>query len=538
MQRFRLQSLWRLIGRVCDNSLTPRLAVTAVAVLGVICIFLTLEKPEPRHLAYAVEEEAARPPFIVPLADESEAPARTLPQSANLAALSPVAITGMNYMPLNRSALPEGNESEANTNTNSNTDISTAADLETNANLPAALPGTPEAQMAAKLPEASEAGADEAETQLILPAAADLPAAGNSAQSPAQNTETVPAEVELLLPATLATEPAEGAESAVPAESPELTTEATETTTEPTTSADPDAHLIGSTLYVRAYDVSVYEAASTDAAELRIVQRGTPAVVCGFEGDFAKIELNDGTGGYLLRSLLQEGFIFPMWVRTLYCTTDGVDAREAANPELPPVHRFNSGDEVLVIGRTDEWFEVQRPNGYLMYCRNWHFSDTRPTEPTTTAAPTTTAVPTTAPAPAPTTTAAPAPTTAAPAPAPTAAPTSSSVGQRIVDIALSMRGPQGGYDCSAFVQEVYRRAGIAIPRSTYGYPGTGQNRSLSTAEPGDLILFDSLGVGHTTHVGIYLGGSEVVHVNTVQHKIMIQDWRPSGYPITGVKRYR
>ena len=101
----------------------------------------------------------------------------------------------------------------------------------------------------------------------------------------------------------------------------------------------------------------------------------------------------------------------------------------------------------------------------------------------------------------------------------------------------------GGFDCSLFVQTVFRQAGIYIPRDTPSYSSSSDSiwlDSFSDLLPGDLILYDSLGVGHTTHVAIYLGDGQVCHVNTVAGQIRIQDYRLGGgyYPITGYLRYR
>ncbi|MGH7729587.1 MAG: C40 family peptidase [Vulcanimicrobiaceae bacterium] len=76
-----------------------------------------------------------------------------------------------------------------------------------------------------------------------------------------------------------------------------------------------------------------------------------------------------------------------------------------------------------------------------------------------------------------------------------------------------------GFDCSGFVQYVYARAGIAVPRTAdvqfaEGRPIAGDPR------PGDLVFFQTYDYG-ASHVGIYLGqgrfvqaiGSDV-HVST------------------------
>ncbi|MBD5644119.1 C40 family peptidase [Clostridium botulinum] len=63
-----------------------------------------------------------------------------------------------------------------------------------------------------------------------------------------------------------------------------------------------------------------------------------------------------------------------------------------------------------------------------------------------------------------------------------------------------------GFDCSGFVQYVYRNAaGIELPRDTYGQIIKGTSVSQSNLQPGDLVF------PHTGHVGIYVGNGQMIH---------------------------
>ena len=120
-----------------------------------------------------------------------------------------------------------------------------------------------------------------------------------------------------------------------------------------------------------------------------------------------------------------------------------------------------------------------------------------------------------------------------------AEPRSPEIVKALVDTALSMRGAYTG-DCSSFVQSVYRKNGISIPRSTRGYPGEGGQWVAEEAlRPGDLVLYDSMNAGETTHVAIYVGDGEVCHVNTLVGVIKKESihLHHGGYPITGYVRY-
>lgn len=73
-----------------------------------------------------------------------------------------------------------------------------------------------------------------------------------------------------------------------------------------------------------------------------------------------------------------------------------------------------------------------------------------------------------------------------------------------------------GYDCSGFVQMLYRQMDVFLPRDSkdqFNFTGF-KNRAVSNLCPGDLIFF-----GYTEdciqHVGMALGGGEFIHTSAV-----------------------
>ena len=69
-----------------------------------------------------------------------------------------------------------------------------------------------------------------------------------------------------------------------------------------------------------------------------------------------------------------------------------------------------------------------------------------------------------------------------------------------------------GFDCSGFVQYVFRQHGIELPRTSRQQAGVGQSivRSRSALQVGDLMLFASNGV-RIDHIAIYAGGGQIIH---------------------------
>lgn len=63
-----------------------------------------------------------------------------------------------------------------------------------------------------------------------------------------------------------------------------------------------------------------------------------------------------------------------------------------------------------------------------------------------------------------------------------------------------------GIDCSGFVQQVYAKFGVSLPRSSGAYTGVGRSVPYSQAMPGDIICYSG-------HVAIYMGGGAIVHAS-------------------------
>jgi cell wall-associated NlpC family hydrolase len=67
-------------------------------------------------------------------------------------------------------------------------------------------------------------------------------------------------------------------------------------------------------------------------------------------------------------------------------------------------------------------------------------------------------------------------------------------------------GPNA-YDCSGLTTAAYKKAGITIPRTSYGQWTIGTPVSLANLQPGDLVFYYS-GI---SHVGMYIGNGRIVH---------------------------
>lgn len=87
------------------------------------------------------------------------------------------------------------------------------------------------------------------------------------------------------------------------------------------------------------------------------------------------------------------------------------------------------------------------------------------------------------------------------------------------------------FDCSGFVQWVYGKAGISLPRTTYdytSYKGTGKEVSWKNVQAGDIVW-------RTEHMGIYIGNDQYIHAPRTGDVIKISSGASSGF--TNVFRF-
>jgi cell wall-associated NlpC family hydrolase len=72
--------------------------------------------------------------------------------------------------------------------------------------------------------------------------------------------------------------------------------------------------------------------------------------------------------------------------------------------------------------------------------------------------------------------------------------------------------PAEGFDCSGFVQFVFGRHGVELPRTSYQQVGVGRAApgEITDLQPGDLMFF-AAGGGRVDHVAIYAGKGRIIH---------------------------
>lgn len=97
-------------------------------------------------------------------------------------------------------------------------------------------------------------------------------------------------------------------------------------------------------------------------------------------------------------------------------------------------------------------------------------------------------------------------------------------------------GPEG-FDCSGFVQYVFARHGVALPRSVREQARTGAPVDFTTVRAGDLLFFSTVGDG-PTHVALALGEGRFVHAPSGRGRVRVEALSGGYWPprLVGIRR--
>ena len=88
-----------------------------------------------------------------------------------------------------------------------------------------------------------------------------------------------------------------------------------------------------------------------------------------------------------------------------------------------------------------------------------------------------------------------------------------------------------GFDCSGYVQYLYKKHSISLPRTALEQSKAGKSIALSEIRKGDLLFFltdKSRGIP-ITHVGIYLGDGTFIHAASSKKGIIISPLHTGHY---------
>lgn len=103
---------------------------------------------------------------------------------------------------------------------------------------------------------------------------------------------------------------------------------------------------------------------------------------------------------------------------------------------------------------------------------------------------------------------------------------------RVVEQAVSLAGtqyhfggntPETGFDCSGFVQYVFKQAtNIKLPRTAAAMRQVGTTINKNALQDGDLVFFNTTNTPNS-HVGIYIGHHQIIHAPSSGRSVSIEN---------------
>lgn len=234
---------------------------------------------------------------------------------------------------------------------------------------------------------------------------------------------------------------------------------------------------------VDASALNLRQQATTESASLKMLSNGTDLSVIGEEGEFYKVSAA-GTVGYAHKDyVIIKDIMNISNGGGVKVTASALNLRAEPSLSAAVIGKLYEGTTAEIIGINSGWLKVNSSagTGYISpdYVEYIELSSASAGQ----------------------------------------ASSNSSLGQQVVDKALSYLGVKyvyggaspSGFDCSGLSYYVYKQFGVTLNRSSSAQTSNGYKVSKSELVPGDLVFFSSPGSSSVGHVGIYIGGGQMVH---------------------------
>lgn len=216
--------------------------------------------------------------------------------------------------------------------------------------------------------------------------------------------------------------------------------------------------------------------------------------------------------------------------KTYYVKGTSVNARSKANKDAEVVKVLNTNNSVKVTGENGNWYVVEI-NGQKAYISKSLLSKEK-VEVTSRSSNSLNEVnnqKTEVQTPAPVEKPAEQPVASNPSGAAIVQYAKTFLGYRYV---YGTAGPNT-FDCSGFVQYVYKHFGYSLSRSSGTQANDGVAVSKSNLQPGDVLIFRDTSNSRIGHVGIYIGDGQFIHASNSRTGVIISSLSTSAYQ----KRY-
>ena len=244
---------------------------------------------------------------------------------------------------------------------------------------------------------------------------------------------------------------------------------------------------------VKGSDVRMRSGPSTNYSILGTYQNGTPLTITGTENGWTKVTIG-GVSGYIRSDYVSGGGADS---KAGYIKGTGVRMRSGASTTSSILGTYNNGTPLTITGTSGNWTAVTI-NGVKGYVNSAYVTTTKSDG---------------------------------------GSKPSGSIGETIVATAKQYMGAPyvyggmspSGFDCSGFVNYVYKLCGYSMSRVASSiYNNNGTYVEKANLQLGDLVFFasNSSSIGH---VGIYIGNGQFIHSSSGAGCVVISDLSSSYY---------
>lgn len=242
--------------------------------------------------------------------------------------------------------------------------------------------------------------------------------------------------------------------------------------------------------YISRSPVNFRSQPSTYSTIMDVLEMGDKLTVTGEATDWKRVQDATGRIGYVWADYLSRNMVFVSVNDTVYLLKSGVNLRQEPTTKSAILGVLSAGTKLTRTGIGDGWTRVRTAAGTVGYVASQFLGTS-------------------------------APATVSTSPAIT----------KVVDTAYSMLGvpyvyaseDRSGVDCSGLILYCYKQIGVSVPRTSSSYASFGTPVSYANMKPGDVIALDTrLSDGKTsiTHLGLYVGGGDMIHASSSNGKVV------------------
>ena len=257
--------------------------------------------------------------------------------------------------------------------------------------------------------------------------------------------------------------------------------------------------------YINGTSVRMRSGPNTSSTILGVYNTGTAMTITGSSGNWYAVTYN-GQNGYVCKDYMTTsnpggGSSAPSQSQEGYVKGNGVRLRSGPGTGYSILGNYNNGTPLTITGTSGNWTAVTI-NGVKGYVNSTYVTTTKSDGGST-----------------------------------GSSTPSGSIGETIVATAKQYMGAPyvyggmspSGFDCSGFVNYVYKLCGYSMSRVASSiYNNNGTYVEKANLQLGDLVFFasNSSSIGH---VGIYIGNGQFIHSSSGAGCVVISDLSSSYY---------